>query len=206
MMNSAHLVLIPTLLERGILEPLIHRREETSIHVCGFGAIGAAARSAQLIATLRPTRVTLVGIAGTLSDVCQMGSAYQFGHVICDGIGVGTGADYLSAADLGWNQMDEIDGKSAITDRVALESDTSNLGLLSVCATSASSADTNRRLRRYSDVVAEDMEGFAVALACRLADVPLRIIRGISNHAGDRDLSAWQMETALQSAAELLNR
>ncbi len=55
----------------------------------------------------------------------------------------------------------------------------------------------------FPKAVAEDMEGYAVALACRLHDVPLTIIRGISNQAGDRNHDGWQVAEALQSAAEL---
>jgi futalosine hydrolase len=51
--------------------------------------------------------------------------------------------------------------------------------------------------------VAEDMEGFAVALACRLVGVPLDIVRGISNDAGDRDKVRWQVPQALRAAADL---
>ena len=50
------------------------------------------------------------------------------------------------------------------------------------------------------------MEGFAVALACRLAGVPLLIVRGISNTAGDRDTIRWQIEAALAAAAHLTLR
>jgi futalosine hydrolase len=51
--------------------------------------------------------------------------------------------------------------------------------------------------------VAEDMEGFAVAMACRLRGVPLDIVRGISNTAGDRDASRWQVAAALEAAGRL---
>lgn len=50
---------------------------------------------------------------------------------------------------------------------------------------------------------AEDMEGFAVAMACRLRGVPLDIVRGISNAAGDRDRSHWQVSAALEAAGRL---
>jgi futalosine hydrolase len=49
------------------------------------------------------------------------------------------------------------------------------------------------------------MEGFAAAVACKLAGVPLSIIRGISNRAGYRDLSRWKVKEALEAAAELLS-
>ena len=57
-------------------------------------------------------------------------------------------------------------------------------------------------LRNDRKAIAEDMEGFGVAMACKLAGVPLRIVRGISNRAGDRDLTQWQIEEALAAAAE----
>ena len=47
------------------------------------------------------------------------------------------------------------------------------------------------------------MEGFGVALACHLARVPLTIVRGMSNTAGDRDLAGWRVEDALAAAGEL---
>ena len=47
------------------------------------------------------------------------------------------------------------------------------------------------------------MEGFAVALACRLRGVPVGIIRGISNTAGDRDTSRWQVAAAVEAAGRL---
>jgi futalosine hydrolase len=75
--------------------------------------------------------------------------------------------------------------------------------LLSACAASADEADVRSRLRLHPDAAAEDMEGFAVAAACRLAGVPLDIVRGISNTAGDRDTSGWQIEAACRAAAAL---
>ena len=59
------------------------------------------------------------------------------------------------------------------------------------------------RLAKHPEAAAEDMEGFGVAVSCVLADVPLQIIRGISNRAGDRDKRHWDIEGALHAAAAL---
>jgi futalosine hydrolase len=75
--------------------------------------------------------------------------------------------------------------------------------LLTACAASADAADVAVRRRLFPTAVAEDMEGFGVALACRLAGVPLAIVRGISNDAGDRDKRRWQIGPALEAAASL---
>jgi futalosine hydrolase len=75
--------------------------------------------------------------------------------------------------------------------------------LLTACAASATAADVARRTSLFPVAAAEDMEGFGVALACRLAGVPLTIIRGISNTAGDREHARWRMPEALAAAAAL---
>ena len=74
---------------------------------------------------------------------------------------------------------------------------------MTACAASASEADVADRLRLFPAALAEDMEGYGVALACRMASVPLRIVRGISNTAGDRDKRRWRITDALEAAAAL---
>jgi futalosine hydrolase len=46
------------------------------------------------------------------------------------------------------------------------------------------------------------MEGFAVAAACALEGIPLRIVRGISNEVGDRRPEHWRIPAALAAARE----
>jgi futalosine hydrolase len=72
--------------------------------------------------------------------------------------------------------------------------------LLTTCAAAAEEAQVEARLERFPAARAEDMEGFGVACACRLAAVPLRIVRGISNRVGDRDAEHWKLAPALASA------
>ncbi len=75
--------------------------------------------------------------------------------------------------------------------------------LLSVCSASGTVEDERRRLNQHPNAAAEDMEGFAVALACRLAGVELEIMRGISNRVGDRNKSHWKMAEALEAVGRL---
>ena len=63
-----------------------------------------------------------------------------------------------------------------------------------------------RRRQCYPQAVAEDMEGYAVALACSISGLRLTIIRGISNETGVRDKSKWSIRESLQSVAEALNQ
>ena len=207
------LVLVPTALEQQAIESNLPSDSDGPIWIqcCGFGVIAAAARSAELISRYRPGRVLLVGIAGSLSDHITVGQAYRFGRAVCYGIGAGTGISHQSAGELGWMHYRSETESQSIGDCIELQHEEPGdetvqpLTLLTCCAASADPNDVQNRLDAYPDAAAEEMEGFAVAVACQLAGVPLDIVRGISNRAGDRDKSRWQIDLALSSAARLAN-
>jgi futalosine hydrolase len=203
-------------MERRGLEPMLAAATAWGCRaaLCGFGPVAAAARAAQLIAEHKPERVLLVGIAGSLDDRLAIGSAHRFDRVACYGVGVGSGGDFVPAAALGWQQWpgdagdasDQTGGQigdvisCAASDRAGGEQ--TDL-LLTVCAAAANAEDVRLRLQAFPGAVAEDMEGFAVAFACRLRGVPFDIVRGISNRAGDRDKARWQVAAAVEAAGRL---
>jgi len=203
------LILVPTQLERQVVGPLLEAAAR--IVLCGFGPVAAAARTARLLEVEEPARVVLVGIAGRLDDRLAVGRAYRFEQVACHGVGVGSGADFVAAEALGWLQWpgdpDDPESSTAIGDTLRCTTGAGPAAggglLLSGCSASAGPADVSVRRRLFPDASAEDMEGFAVAVACRLRGVPLDIVRGISNTAGDRDPSAWRVTAALEAAADL---
>lgn len=214
------LVLVPTPLERGLLAPGLAARLGVAnrLELCGFGPVAAAARTAELIATLTPRRVLLVGIAGRLDARLVIGSAYRFREVACYGVGVGSAAGFMPAEHLGWQQWpgasaipsDPLSSPAAVAigDRLSCtagrSADPNEAGLLlTTCAASATAEDVRQRLQLTPEAEAEDMEGFSVALACRLRGLPLTIVRGISNTAGDRDQATWRIAAALAAAADL---
>lgn len=210
--GSPTLVLFPTELERarfldlGGLEPGV-----AIVEVCGFGPVAAAARGAELLSRLRPARVVLVGIAGAFeTERHPIGEALTFGAVAIDGIGVGRGASFQGPKELGFPQApgSKSMARGPIYDSLPLASpvpagSTEPGLLLTVCAASGSSADALERRQRFPEAVAEDMEGFAVALACAQSGVPLAIVRGISNRAGERDPRGWRIPAALSAARRL---
>ena len=207
-----HLILIPTEQERRILGPIMAPAIGGSarLELCGFGIAAAAARTAQLVAHLAPAQVLLVGIAGRLDDRLSLGDACRFSHVSCYGIGAGTGGTFRTAESMGWLQWpgDPPDPAVAIGDTIPCGTAGGTIALpparlLTVAAAASSEADVVARRQLFPDAAAEDMEGFAVALACRLARVPVDIVRGISNTAGDRDKTRWQVTAALEAAAAL---
>jgi len=208
------LILVPTEMERRSLALLLAPVMEQGCRValCGFGPVAAAARTAQLLAEHAPERVLLVGIAGSLDDRLAVGAAYRFDRVACYGIGAGSGGDFVSAGSLGWHQWPGDQGNAPIDDLIACGPGSGTGGgtdgsrsdlLLTVCAAAASAEDVRLRKQAFPAAMAEDMEGFAVAFACRLRGVPVDLVRGISNVAGDRDKSRWQVAAAVESAGRL---
>jgi futalosine hydrolase len=210
-----HLILIPTEIEQRLLAPRLAaiRPADAAVELCGFGIVAAAARTAQVLAALRPEKVILVGIAGRLDDRLAIGTATLFDSVACHGIGVGSGPGFIPAATLGWRQWPGDSGEpaSAIGDLLPCavpdggDLPTERL-LLTVSAAAAGADDVHLRKAMFPEASAEEMEGFAVALACRLAGLPCTIVRGISNTAGDRDKAHWQIEAPLAAAADLVLR
>ena len=199
------LVLVPTALELARLEDLGGLGSTAIVAPCGFGVIAAAARTAELLSRLTPSRVILVGIAGAY-DLSRdpLGSALEFAMVSVTGVGVGEGAAHLPPPELGFPQWPASlhPARAAVFDRLELELRDGPL-LLTTCAASASPAEARERRTRFPDARAEDMEGFAVAMACSLAGVPLSIVRGISNAVGDRTSEHWSIPRALAGAREL---
>jgi len=214
---SKALLLIPTDVERGWAgERLSLLAQHHHIEICGLGPILAAARTALLVAHYRPTRVWLVGIGGAIDAQLTLGSAIELDQVACYGIGVGCGDTHQSMYELGWQQWSrgaQADsqqslGEGTLGEVIKLASPSavsprSARLLLTACAASADSQDVRRRRQKFPTALVEDMEGYAVATACQLAQVPLRIIRGISNYAGDRQHQHWQTQAAMRAAVEL---
>lgn len=227
---SHQLILVPTAIEFETVQTRMSAhvdRATVRFALCGFGPITAAARTAHLIATDRPQRVILVGIAGTYEGRIPVGSACCFERVACYGVGAGTGESHRSASQMGWAQLGDsksldaagessqnadtvclgVDfGSGCVGDSIRLSAELipNRRGtIITCCAASADERDVSQRLSIFPNALAEDMEGFGVALACALAGVPCDIVRGISNRAGDRDKSNWRIAEALAAAAGL---
>ena len=204
------LVLIPTELERAAMPLFSANTVGTTgnaiVELCGFGPIAAAANTARLLQVHRPTKVLLLGIAGAFEVQNSIGQALCFSDVASYGVGTGTGEAHIPGHKLGFKQV--LGGRVSLKDQAAeilplVSESTGRRLLVTACSASANEAERNERLKMFPDAVAEDMEGFGVALACHQNGTPLSIVRGISNRVGDRNRDNWRIDAALHSASEL---
>lgn len=205
------LILVPTEYELAHLRPRLMQVMESvggSIAVCGFGPIASGILTTQLLAHHKPVSVILLGIAGAFNPKAMTGTADIYSSIGCYGIGAGSGSDFKTANELGWDQWTDVVSGESCRDTILCGRGCHSINsnepmLLTVCSASASPTDVAQRLGKFPYAVAEDMEAFSVALACRMARIPLTVIRGISNIAGDRDKANWNVAAALDAAAEL---
>jgi futalosine hydrolase len=184
------LILVPTEYERDLL---FADGGPAPVAICGFGLAAAGVNAAHAVATHAAAAdgVVLVGAAGTYDESRHpVGSALLAGAVVCDGIGAGG----KTPAELGFGGQDAL----------AL-SPPGGPSLVSVAQASGDAHAAGAVAARHPGAAAEEMEGYAVALAAARFGVPLSIVRGISNRAGDRDPSRWRMAEALAAARERLS-
>jgi len=184
------LILVPTEYERDLL---FGGRSPAQVAVCGFGLAAAGVNAAHAIATLPAASdgVVLVGAAGTYDEGRHpVGSAIVAGAVACDGIGAGG----KTPAELGFGGDDTLS-----------LSPPGGPAVVSVAQASADIHAADGVAARHPGAAAEEMEGYAVALAAARFGVPASVVRGISNRAGDRDLSRWRMDDALAAARDRLS-
>jgi futalosine hydrolase len=182
------LILVPTELER---RALFGDQAPANVRLCGFGLAEAGARAGHAIATFGPLpdRLVLVGVAGSYdADRFPPGCAVIGGSIRLEGIGAGG----QTPSGLGF----------ADTDVLPLDGDGPEI--LSVAEASADLAQAGSRRTRFPDAAIEEMEGFAVAVAAAAFGVPLRVVRGVSNLAGDRDRGRWQIAQGLRAAVAAL--
>ena len=208
------LVLIPSSLEFAMVRRHIELKEvlsETattvSMAVGGVGLLSAAITAAQLIERQQPQNVVVLGIAGTYNEAsAEVGQAYLFPTVSSFGFGVGQGPNFRPWESTELNAIAPSERTISLRVPDTLREETSEGSLISVAAVSSNEDEVNLIRKHYPSANAEDMEGFAVAAACQSVAIPCTIIRGISNIAGKRDKSNWQIEKALNASCHLLVR
>jgi futalosine hydrolase len=180
-------------------------QRQVRLAAVGVGVASAALHLGRLVAYGLPQAAIMVGSAGAFP-----GSGLEVGDVVGAeeeilaelGVLVGPGqgeAEQMGVADL----MQAVPLDRSLTSEVLATAGSRGPvcqgSLLTVVGVSARPEQAEARARRFR-VLAENMEGYALALAGRRFAFPAAEIRGISNHAGDRDKSRWDLKTARERA------
>ena len=201
-------VLVPSTLERGRLADAAGAKR--ALQVIGVGPVAAALGTAEALRAARPADgapVLLVGIAGSLDPVrAPIGALLVATSVSDESVGAGEGAAFRPLAQLGLPAADttphELSCAGDPLRDVLPRACFGELAMVAACA--ATPAEARARHVRRPSALAEDMEGFSVALACARAGRPLSILRAVSNVAGERDKRRWDLEAAFAALAAAL--
>ena len=193
----------------GAATPWRHHGRDMTVLLTGVGPVAAAASLGRLLGSGEVTGVVNLGVAGTFDPVIApltsllAATAETFPEygLRCEGV--------MQPRELGFPQL-TIAGEP-IYDRIALHPDEAAASmrlslpehiLLGDFATVAGvSADA--QASAPDGLTAENMEGFALALACRLAGVPFLELRTISNTVGARPPRGWDLPGALAALARI---
>jgi len=227
------LILVPTRFERQQLERLVAARPSphgsptgaVRWSTIGFGPTIAGTMALDALRRHAPQQAVLAGIAGSLDERFPIGSVVEPDEVAIEGIGAWVDGELVGPARLGWRLWEGTSDEppercgeivqplapfNAACAGMSNESaslaghDAERIALLTVCAASGSLAQAAARKSAFPNAVAEEMEGHSVAVATRVAKVPLTIVRGISNIAGERDKRHWRIDAALEAVAARL--
>jgi len=167
--------------------------------VCGIGPAASALATAHLLANYRPRRVVLAGIAGAFRESgLRPGDLVQAGSECFADLGYREGDRFVTLDEMHLPMLPTAAG--SISCSFELEGLLAQLETLAFITVSTITSDKGRARALYACFAAalENMEGAAVAAACRLADVPFHEIRAVSNFVGPRHPSTWQVAEPLR--------
>ncbi len=174
---------------------------EIYLGVTGVGVTAAALALGAFLATVPVDQAIMVGSAGafpdsglTIGDVAIAASETLAELGLCSGRGVG---DAHALRLPGLDQTLSLDQQLAdALAQSAQESGGVRMGpFLSVVGVSDSEDQATARASRFR-TIAENMEGYALALASQRFGLRVGEVRGISNIAGARDKSVWNLDLA----------
>ncbi|MGN7356345.1 futalosine hydrolase [Paenibacillus sp. SAF-054] len=173
------------------------------VKLAGFGPASAAARTAAALPCSQYGLVISAGIAGGFPGKADIGTIVVADRIIAADLGAETPDGFLSVDELGFGSSVAIPEPvlvQALTDQMRSAGISVHSGPILTVTTGTGSAERTAALTaRISEAAAEGMEGFGVATAAGLWNLPVLEVRAISNAVGPRDRSAWRMKEAFEA-------
>ncbi|CAM4453276.1 futalosine hydrolase [Paenibacillus tarimensis] len=171
----------------------------------GVGPVAAAVSTTRTLASAsdRYSLVISAGIGGGFAGQADIGSIVVASEIIAADLGADTADGFSSLEQLGFGSS-RIGTDQAVSQRLAEALRAASIPVrhapVLTLATVTGSAEKAEELAvRVPGAAAEAMEGFGVAYAASVFQLPAMELRAISNAVGPRDRAAWRIPDALQS-------
>lgn len=171
----------------------------------GVGVVSAALGLAEIAVSTGASRVIMVGSAGALpesglnvGDLAVASSEIMSELGLCVGPGIGDG-ESLGILDLDQEISLDRDLGEDLLESAGRNANASLGRFLSVMGVSADAGQAQNRALKFSALV-ENMEGYSLALAGKRFNIKVGEVRAVSNIAGIRDKSAWNLRLANERA------
>ncbi len=182
-------------------------RHILSLLVTGVGTINTAwAMKTWFQMNGKPDLAVNAGIAGSLNDDITTGEVVMPVSDCFADLGIETPGGFIPLKDTVFMQPDEfpfVEGKILCDNefsRKALKivKPVRGITVNTVTGTEA----TRERLKRLYSADIETMEGAAFFYVCTRENIPFLALRAVSNRAGNRDISSWDIALALGNLSE----
>lgn len=169
------------------------------VAVVGVGPAAAAAAVSRLLARGAYSRVISTGIGGGFAEQVEVGGLAIATRGVAADLGADSPEGFRPLDELGFGPtVSTVDEELTGALRAALPHASAG-AILTVSTVTGTAARAAELARRFPDAVAEAMEGYAVACAAALADLPFAEVRAVSNVVGPRDRAAWRIGAALDA-------
>ena len=161
-----------------------------TVLVGGVGSAQAAAATSRALA-LDPDyeAVLSLGIGGAFPGKAEPGALLLARRVVAADLGADSPAGFLSVDELGFGSSTLDGGRVPGLDAVVGT-------ILTVNTATGTDERSAELMARHPQAVGEAMEGYGVAAAAALADLPFAEVRAVSNLVGKRDRDAWRLDLA----------
>lgn len=206
---------------QGAVVPLQAHGRQVLACVSGLGVINAGLALGAALARGDVDGVVCLGVAGSFDlDAHPLGAVRLVDREVWPEYGLlATGWCSADATALGFalgqvhSPASDADADSAVWDRVAWDA-SAGLARLGLCpgpwvaakslTVSGVTADFERAalLKARHHAALENMEGFALAYGCAVANIPFVELRAVSNAVGARPPVSWDLPGALEGLGQ----